>query len=59
MIEEIERLLELTKDIYLVLKGLENLEDGDKADYQGVIDDLEWNKHILNNRLIDLRRKKE
>lgn len=55
MIEDIERILEDTKDIYLILKELAGLETGENADYGDVITDIAWCKMTLRNRLIQLK----
>ena len=59
MINEIKKLLDINQDIYLTLKDLEKMEDGENVDYSNVIEELSWNRMVLKNRCMDLREKYE
>lgn len=55
--EDIETLQDINQDLYLILKELAEIESGENADYSGVIQELSWNRMVLNNRLYSLREK--
>ena len=57
MNEEIEEILNIVIEMVCVTNKLSRFEDGEDADYSGVITDLKWNLMVLNNRLSDLSKK--
>lgn len=55
--EDIKTLKDINMDLHIILKELAELESGENADYSNVIQELSWNRMILNNRLKSLREK--
>ena len=54
---DIKIIQEEINNIYFILKELEPLETGEEADYSGIIQEITWNRVMLNNRLTTLKEK--
>lgn len=55
MIEQLQTLKKEVNEMRNIIIDLGELENGENADYTGVIEEITWNKVMLNNRLIQLR----
>ena len=55
--EDIKTIKNVVTDIVLAVIQLEVLEKGVDADYSGVINELKWNRMVLEERVKQLKRK--
>ena len=55
MIKELETLKKEVNEMRNIIIDLGELETGENADYTDIIEEITWNKVMLNNRLIQLR----
>ena len=55
MIKELETLKREVNEMRNIIIDLGELETGENADYTDIIEEITWNKVMLNNRLIQLR----